>query len=365
MARECATLSPNILVPTILPESNAPNTGVASVSGVLERSARRLWRLLRRAATSYVVILVLGVVIGLQVAPAAWSATVESGTDGTVAVIPLEGGINGERAAAVSAQFQRARQDPGIDAVVLLVNSPGGGAAASEAMYMQLQHTSQEMPVVTSVNAFAASGAYQALVATDYVYTHPAAFVGSVGTLTTLPASQEPINLILTSGPNKLRGGDERDWEYMLASAQSAFLESVAQGRNLSEAQMRERGISTGRLYTGTQAVQVGLADELGGLEAATRRAANMAGLDSYDVQFLRPEGTTLFVTQAAYTASNAPDKELVSPVRFTGRFDEPRAAPTMLKMPGTVVQAAIQRSTNRTVRVANVSEVNNVTVAG
>lgn len=332
------------------------------MSEMVAESARRLWSLLRRAATSYVVVLVIGIVVGLQVAPAAWSAAVESETEGTVAVVPLEGSITGGSAAGVSAQLQRARNDPGIDAVVLLVNSPGGGAAASETLFMQVKHATEEMPVVTSVAAMAASGGYFALAPTDYVYTHPAAFVGSVGTLTTLPAEQEPIGYILNSGPNKLRGGDEREWQYMLSSVQSAFLNAVVENRDLA---VPPEEVATARLYTGPQAVEAGLADELGGLEAATRRAANMADLDSYDVTYLRPGGTTEFVTQAAYTASNAPDKEMISPVELVGRFDRPRAAPMFVMMPGTVVQAAIERSTNRTVRVENASEVNNATLAG
>jgi protease-4 len=310
----------------------------------------------------YVVILVIGLVVGLQVAPAAWSAALETETEGTVAIIPLEGGIDGAGAAAVSTQFQRARNDPSIDAAVLLVNSPGGGASASETLYMQISQASEEMPVVTSINAIAASGGYFALAPTDYVYTHPASFVGSVGTITTLPAEIEPIDIILTTGPNKQRGGDERDFHYMLSGVQSAFLNAVVENRDLA---VPAEEIATARLYSGPEAVRIGLADEIGGLEAATRRAANEADLDSYDVTVLRPQGTTQFVTQAAYSASNASDKELVSPVQFTGRFDRPRAAPMVLMMPGSVVQAAIERSKNRSVRVVNSTEVNSATVTG
>src|SRR6056297_2503409 len=96
--------------------------------------ASRIGALLRRIARSYVLFVVIGVVVGLALAPVAWNAT---STDGTVAVVPVAGTIDGGTSAGVSAMLQRARSDSDVKAVVLLVNSGGGGAAASEELYLQ------------------------------------------------------------------------------------------------------------------------------------------------------------------------------------------------------------------------------------
>jgi protease-4 len=335
------------------------------VNDVLEGAGRRAWQLLKRAASSYVVVLALGVIVGLQVAPAAWSVAVDSGTEGTVAVVPLEGSINGAQAAAVTAQLQRARQSPDVEAVVLQVNSPGGGAAASETLFMQIKRTSEQLPVVTSVGSLAASGGYYALAPTDYVYTKPAALVGSVGTLASLPGEIEPIGDIVTTGPEKLRSGDTRDWYYNIKAVQAAFLNAVVENRDLN---VTPEVVSQAKLYPGSVAVRMGLADETGGTETAVRRAAKMAGLGSYDVEVFQPTGSTQFLTRTAYIASDAPNKTMISPTYYTGPPGQEPAVPRLLMLPGSVFGAAIDRSTNETVSAGNVTataEVNNATVAG
>lgn len=334
------------------------------MNGVLERAGRRLVGLVRRGATSYVVVLVLAVVVGLQVAPFAWSTGVESGTDGTVAVVPLSGGINGQTAAGVSAQLQRAREDPRIDAVVLLVNSPGGGAPASETLYFQVKQTAEQMPVIGSVNAQALSGGYYALAPTDTVYAKPSSLVGSVGTLTTLPLALEPIDFIITSGPDKLRSGDTRDWYYKLEAVSAAFQSAVMENRDI---QISREEVSRAQIYPGGTAVENGMADEIGGLEAATRQAASDAELDSYNVRFLAPGSDAAFLSRSAYTASRLEEKRLVSPTRFVGPPNSPPSVPTVLMLPGTVLRAAYERTPDATVNatVRNGTEVANVTVEG
>lgn len=268
----------------------------------------------------------IGLVIGLVVAPIAFNVATETG--GTVAVVPLQGGIDGGSAAAVSAMLTQAREDPSIDAVVLVVNSGGGGAAASEELYFQTKRTAAAKPLVTSIDGAAASGAYYASAPSDYIYTKPASIVGSVGVLAPLPTELEPNDIVGTTGPNKLTGGDKREFLYTIESLQRAFVGAVQQqrGENLT---LSRSELEQARIYSGAQAVQNGLADEIGDRGAAVRKAAEIAGLDNYDVRVLTPggeagEGSTKYISQAAYLASDLPDKQKVSIEHYAGNGSEP-----------------------------------------
>lgn len=299
----------------------------------------RLRNLARRALRSYVLFVALGVVVGLVLAPIAFSATAEP--DGTVAVVPIEGSIDGSSVAATNARLRQAREDGSIDAVVLLANSGGGGASASEELYLQTKRTSAEMPVVASVDAGAASGAYYAIAPSDYIYVKPASTVGSVGVLATLPTPVEPNDVIATTGPNKLAGADKREFFYLLESLRRAFVGAVFEQRG-DELTMSRAELGQARLYSGTQAVSNGMADGIGGREAAVRHAARMAGLSDYRVRLLRPDSTPQFLSRNNYLASSAPEKEMLPASRLVGE----EAAPVYLMVPSHyVADAAMNRS--------------------
>ncbi|MFB6101911.1 MAG: S49 family peptidase [Haloplanus sp.] len=300
--------------------------------------ASRIRTLLSRIARSYVLFVVIGVVVGLALAPVAWNAT---STEGTVAVVPVSGTIDGGSAAGVSSMLRQARQDSDVKAVVLLVNSGGGGAAASEELYLQTKRTAQEMPLITSVDASAASGAYYTIAPSDHIYAKPASVVGSVGVLATAPQSVEPTTLIATTGPNKLTGGDEREFNYILESLGNAFVGAVFEQRGDRLALSRTE-LEQARLYSGTQAVQNGLVDSIGGRQAAIERAANEAGLDRYNVRVMRPDGTARFLSRSNFVASTAPDKKMVSAEYFYG--DDP-SGPVFLMVPSMYLDPSINES--------------------
>jgi protease-4 len=289
---------------------------------------------LRRIARSYVLFVVIGVVVGLALAPVAWNA---SSSDGTVAVVPVAGAIDGGTAAGVTSMLQQARSDPDVEAVVLLVNSGGGGAAASEEMYLQTKRTAGEMPLVTSVDAAAASGAYYTIAPSDHIYAKPSSTVGSVGVLATTPQALEPTGLVSTTGPNKLTGGDEREFNYILESLGNAFVGAVFEQRG-DRLELSRSEVEQARIYSGTQAVQNGMADSIGGRQAAVERAAEEADLDNYDVRVMRPGGTTQFISRSNYVSSNAPDKEMVSAKYLYG---EDTTAPVFLMMPASYLGTA------------------------
>ena len=283
---------------------------------------------LRRAARSYVVFVAIGLVVGLAIAPVAFQAT-ES--DGTVAVVPLSGGITGSTSASVGSMLEQAREDPDIEAVVIVANSGGGSAAASEELYLQAKRTSNEMPVVAAIDAGAASGAYYTIAPSDLIYAKPASLVGSVGVLAPAPQPTEPNDIVGTTGSNKL-GADERGFYYLLESLGNSFYNAVEQGRG-DRLELSRAELAQAEIYSGTQAVENGLADRIGGRQAAVNAAAEEAGLENYEVRTLRPGGETVFLSRNNYLAANAPDGRMVSSEYFLNESD---ASPTFLMLPGS-----------------------------
>ena len=292
---------------------------------------------LRRLLTSYAFYAALGAVVGLAVAPVAYD--VGTTADGTVAVVPVTGGIDGEVAANYTDMLQEARSDPGIDAVVVVSNSGGGSATASETMYLQTKRTAAQLPVVASVDGGAASGAYYTIVPADTIYVKPASTVGSVGVRATLPQDVEPNDVVGTTGPNKLTGGDSREFFALLESLQAAFLNAVYENRGdrlgLTRAELAEA-----QIYSGAQAVQNGLADRIGDRESAVRAAAEAAGLSRYDVELLRPDDQVYqFASRNNYLAADVSDarKQMVDVGYFVG---DPGTGPAFLMLSGGGVAA-------------------------
>lgn len=286
---------------------------------------------LRRAARSYVVFVAIGLVVGLAIAPVAFQAT-ES--DGTVAVIPLSGGITGSTSASVGSMLEQAREDPDIKAVVIVANSGGGSAAASEELYLQSKRTAEEMPVVASVDASAASGAYYTIAPSDIIYAKPASLVGSVGVLANAPQQTEPNEIVGTTGSNKLAGFDDRGFYYLLESLGNSFYNAVEQSRG-DRLELSRAELAQAEIYSGTQAVENGLADRIGGRQAAVSAAAEEAGLENYEVRTLRPRGDTVFLSRNNYLAANASNGRMVSSDYFLNESD---GSPTFLMLPGSYV---------------------------
>ncbi|MFB6117041.1 MAG: S49 family peptidase [Halosegnis sp.] len=279
----------------------------------------------------YVVLVVAGLLVGVALAPVA--VGVADRETPTVAVIPVEGGIDGTSAAALSEQVERARTDPSVKAVVLLVNSPGGAASASETQYLAVKRLAAEKPVVASVDGIAASGAYYTIAPADAIYVKPSSIVGSVGVIAPLPRKVEPNNLVGATGPNKVGTDSIRDFKYTLETLKNAFANAVVRSRGdtleLSRSEVTKAG-----LYSGVVAVENGMADRIGGRSAAVAAAADRAGLEEYTVEVYRPAGPTQFVSQAAYVASTAPEKEIVSPAYLTGIGSSGSTYATFLMVP-------------------------------
>lgn len=182
-------------------------------------------------------------------------------------------------------QLQQVREDPDIDAVVLRVNSPGGSGGASDAIWREVVLTRDEKPVVVSMSDYAASGGYYISMAADHIVAEPGTLTGSIGvfggklnysgTMARLGLSQHTWerggHATLLSGVHDFDEADRELFRLYLQTFYDTFITKAAEGRGMSTADLH--AVAQGRVWTGAQALERGLVDELGGLEVAIERA--------------------------------------------------------------------------------------------
>lgn len=204
-------------------------------------------------------------------------------------------------------KLDKAGRDPRVRAVVLRVNSPGGGVTASDLMYTELLRFKQrtQRPVVASFLDVAASGGYYVACAADRIYAAPTTVTGSIGVIMIAPdlsGTMAKIGLranVIKSGPMKDAGSPLREmnpedravFQSMIDRMYERFLSVVAQGRPQLGAE-RARQLADGRVYLGPEARENGLVDEIGSLYDAidgARRAAKLEDEPIIVVQYAIP----------------------------------------------------------------------------
>jgi protease-4 len=188
--------------------------------------------------------------------------------------------------------LREAQENSSVKAIVLRVDSPGGSVVASREIYDAVMATrAKGKPVVASFGEVAASGGYYISAGADKIYAHPATITGSIGVISVFPniaGLTEKIGvqmIVIKSGPHKDESYGYRDlspeeraiWQAMIDEIYGDFVSVVAQGRQLDSARVRQ--LADGRIYTGKQAKDVGLADELGNLDAAVDAAAKLGNI--------------------------------------------------------------------------------------
>mgnify|MGYP000731252337 FL=1 len=275
-------------------------------------------------AQSYALVVVAAVLLSAILAPVAYDRATQP--DGTVAVVTIEGPITSNSATAVQKDLREARENESIDAVVLNVDSPGGGAAASEQLYLSVQRTAAEMPVVASVTSTGASGAYYAMLPAEDIYVTPASIVGSVGVRAAAPGPSLPGEV--KSGPDKASAtADQRRTQ--VETLQNAFVGSVMKHRS-DDLDLSRTEVAHAKVYSGARAVDNGMADDIGSTQDAIRQAANAADLDDYEVYRKEPPRTGgLFLLSADDGGTVVVER---SPVGY-----ETVDTPTLLMVYGTV----------------------------
>jgi len=186
--------------------------------------------------------------------------------------------------------LEQAATDPTVKAVVVHVNSPGGSVVASDEIYHALLEF--EKPIVVWMDEMAASGGYYIACGGDYVIAHPNTLTGSIGVISQFLNVEELMDkigveaVVITSGPRKDIGSLFREmteeeqalWKVVIDETYEGFVEIVAQARDLPLERVRE--LADGRIYTGRQALELGLVDQVGTRDDAIAKAAELAGIE-------------------------------------------------------------------------------------
>lgn len=217
------------------------------------------------------------------------------------AIMPGEGGLSPMGRAAGSDPIVRALKNlekaPGIDAVMLLIESPGGSALASELILEATSRLDAKKPVLAYVDGLCASGGYMVAMGAREFWSSPTAVVGSIGVFAgkfDMSRMLERLGIhreLLTHGRNAGLYGTSRGlteseraaMEREVEETYQAFLEIVAKGRKRGVEEIHAHG--EGRIFTGRAALEAGLVDRLGGFEAACRRTLELAGKGAPDFE--------------------------------------------------------------------------------
>lgn len=175
-----------------------------------------------------------------------------------------------------------------VKAVVLVVDSRGGYADYIEQIYLDLLELKEKKPLVASIIT-ALSGGYYIAVAADHIYIHPSSFVGNIGVIGRGPPLLIPSELVLETGAYKVTGFSALLFSHNLSHALDNFVSAVETSRN-DRLKLPSIQLKRAMIYLGSEAVDVGLADEIGSLQKAIGRAAEEAKLVGYEVVELRPQ---------------------------------------------------------------------------
>ena len=204
-----------------------------------------------------------------------------------IGVIPINGVIRD--ADAITEQLIAFRDDKQIKAIILRINSPGGGVGPSQEIYSETRRTTKTKKVVASLGSVAASGGYYVASAADSVVANPGTLTGSIGVLMEFVRFEELLKKIgvemqvIKSGefkdigsPNRKMTKEEREiLTRLLQDIQNQFVTAVSQGRNMPEEKVLE--LADGRVFSGREAKRLGLVDSLGNFQDAVNVAKRMA----------------------------------------------------------------------------------------
>ncbi|MEG9436537.1 signal peptide peptidase SppA [Edaphobacter sp. HDX4] len=221
------------------------------------------------------------------------------GTD-SIAVIDIEGVILSPE--TVNSQLRKFGDDSSVKAIILHINSPGGGAAASQEIYHEVLRVREEKhkKIVASVESVGASGAYYIASACDRIYANQASVVGSIGVIMEWMNYGDLLkwtklkNVTITAGELKDAGDPSRDltpkeqayFQSLVDNMYLQFVHDVATGRHTSDDKIKS--LATGQVWTGQQSLPLGLIDKIGGFRTALLDTARQVGI-SGEPTIVRP----------------------------------------------------------------------------
>ena len=206
-----------------------------------------------------------------------------------IGVIEIEGTIF--QAEPVIEKIIKFRKSKSVKAIILRINSPGGAVAPSQEIYQEVKKTCKEKTVVVSVESVAASGGYYIACAADEIIANPGTLVGSIGVILQIENIEELLKKIglsrkvIKSGKYKDIGSMTRkmtaEEEAMLQEFSDdiygQFIDAVVEGRNIKREEVLK--LADGRIFSGAQAIKLGLIDKLGNLQDAISITGEMVGI--------------------------------------------------------------------------------------
>lgn len=224
---------------------------------------------------------------------------------GKVALIRVEGPILD--ADSVVEEIKEHSQNASVKAIVLRIDSPGGAVVPSQEIYEEVKNAAVKKKVIASMGSMAASGGYYIASPASKIVANPGTITGSIGVILEIPNVEGLMNKIgvtsqvIKSGKHKdigsaFRGIKEEEKEILqgvMDNVHAQFIEAVSVGRKMDIENVRK--ISDGRIFTGEQAVEQGLVDELGTLEDAISLAAEMVGIKGKPVVLKKEDRFSLF----------------------------------------------------------------------
>ncbi len=198
-------------------------------------------------------------------------------------------------------QIKEFRDQKNVKAVVVRIDSPGGGVAPSQEIYSELKLLGAEKPLIVSMGSVAASGGYYLAVAGERLFANPGTITGSIGVIMSFPNYRELLGKVgvqtevVKSGRFKDIGSATRPFteadrtllQGMIDDVHQQFVEAVSDGRHIPIDRLQP--FVDGRIFTGRYAKEIGLIDELGTLSDAIKYAAEVAGIDE-DSDLVYPE---------------------------------------------------------------------------
>ena len=206
-----------------------------------------------------------------------------------VALVSIEGPIVDSM--DVVKEIKEHTTDRSIKAIILRIDSPGGAVGPSQEIYEEVKKASAEKHIVVSMGSIAASGGYYVASPADMIFANPGTLTGSIGVIMEIPNLEGLMTKIgirteviksgkhkdMASAFRKMEKADRDILQGVLDTVHEQFIRAVAEGRKLTVDSIRP--IADGRIFTGEQAKGLKLVDELGTLEDAIRKAAELAGI--------------------------------------------------------------------------------------
>ena len=207
-----------------------------------------------------------------------------------IAVVEISGVIT--QSSGIIEEIHQYLEDEGVKAIILRIDSPGGGVGPSQEIHREVLKVKTRKKVVTSMGSVAASGGYYIACASDLIVANPGTITGSIGVLMEFTNIEELFKkigikgVVLKSGEHKDIGSPFREMtpdekkiiQAVIDNVHQQFIQAVAEGRKMDHSKVAQ--IADGRILTGEQAKQAGLVDQIGNLQDAIDTTAKLVGIE-------------------------------------------------------------------------------------